>query len=115
MFIEPLLQVGTLHVMKAARIASVMARENSSLLIYFAAERVATAFGKHLETTRLWMIPPNLLAHGVRDWLLIQPGAHHIGRHSAALAPIKPAVRSPSQAIDHRMCVLQTKTRQYDL
>src|SRR5262245_27582732 len=56
--VEALLQVGTLHVMKAARVAAVMARVNAALSVDLNAKRIAAPLGEDFVSPLLGMIPP---------------------------------------------------------
>ena len=96
--------------MKATRVPAVVTGKNPAFTVNLTAERVATTFGKNFEPARLRVITPNLLPHGVRHRLFVQSRTHHAGSHRAALATIEPSVRSPSQAVDYGMRILQTET-----
>src|SRR6516225_8155344 len=81
-----------------------------SFLVDLTSERIAAALGENLKSLSLGVIPPDLLAHGPGERFLIQARAHDAGGHRAALAGIEPAVRAPTQAVDHRVRVLEPKT-----
>src|SRR6478672_8185725 len=101
--------------MEAAGVAAVVTGKNSAFLVDLTAEGIASPFGEDLEAFGLRVIPPNLLAHRVGDWLLVQARAQDFRRNGATLAPVQPAVRSPAQAVHDRMSVFQTKTGQHHL
>lgn len=62
MLAETFAIVAALHIVKASRIAAVVAGEDSPLVIDFAAERVAAAFCEDFVDTFLRVITPDDLA-----------------------------------------------------
>ena len=109
--VESLLVVTPLRVVKAARVAAVMAGEDSAFRVDLAAERVAASFGINLESTRGRVISPDELPHRMHRQLVeTRPQDRAAGR--APLARIEPTVRSPAQRIRNRVRVLQAEALQ---
>jgi hypothetical protein len=95
-FLETLPQIRALHVMKAARVATVVPGEETTLRVEFDAERVATAFRKNLEAARLGMIAPDPLPDHVRNRFLIQTRPRDVRRDGAAMRAVEPAIGTPA-------------------
>ncbi len=87
-----------------------MTGKNAAFYVNLAPEGVAAAFGENFEAFGFGMISPDLLAHSIGYWFLIQSRAHHLRGDRAALTSIKPPVRTPAQTVHHRMRVLQAES-----
>src|SRR4051812_30248423 len=104
MLFEPLLFVGALRIIKAACVAAVVTGKRATLRIHLETKRVAAAFGENFKTFRRGMVPPDQLTEemhrfGVRT---IHARANNVASGCAAAGAIKPAIRSPAQAVRHR-------------
>ena len=108
---EALPQVAALHVVKPPGVTTVVSGVDPPLRIELHAEGVAAALREHLIAACLRVVPPDVLAHG-KNLILVKTGSGHLGCHRAALRRVEPAVRSPAQAVDHRVRVLQPKPSQ---
>src|SRR5215471_277293 len=95
---EALLQIGALDVVEAARVAAVVAGEDTALAVDLQTESVAAALGEDFIAARLRMVAPDELAHRMHRRLLaaVTPD---MARDGAALTGIQPTVRPPLQAI----------------
>src|SRR2546423_840292 len=114
MLFEAFLQVSTLLIVEAARVAAVVPGEDATFGIDLAAKSIAPAFGKNFEPPGLGMVAPDLLPHGFRDRFVVEPGAKNVGSDGAALAGIEPAVGTPMQTVDDRVSVLEAETGKQD-
>src|SRR5262245_18003506 len=98
MLAEPFLEIRPLHIVKAARIAAVMPREQPALGIDLDAESVAAAFSEDFIAPALGMITPDELTQRVHR-RLIDNGTDDIAADGAALRRVQPAVGPPLQAV----------------
>ncbi len=111
---EALLQIGALDVVKAARVAAVVAGEDAALRVDLQAEGVAAALGEDFVAARLRVIAPDELAHRV-DRRLLAAVVLDVAGDGAALAGVQPAVRPPLQAVGAGVGVFQAEAFQQDL
>src|SRR5438270_12194541 len=115
MLFETFLEVSALHVMEAARVAAVVAGEDSTFGIQLAAEGVAAALGKDFEAFGFGMVAPDLLAHGLGDGLFVEAWTQNARGDRAALTGVEPAIRAPTQAVHDRMRVFEAESGKEDL
>src|SRR6476620_21074 len=87
--LETLAIVAALHVVKAARIAAVVPREDAAQVIDLDAKRVAAAFGEHFESLLFRMIAPDVLADH-RHRRALGAGHRDLCRDGAAMRSIQP-------------------------
>src|SRR5262245_40214110 len=94
-FGKSLLQVGALHVMKAARVAAVVSGKNPPFGIDLDTEGIAAPFGEDFVALRFGMITPDKLAHRMHR-LLVDPRALHVAGDGASLSGVEPAIGAPA-------------------
>ena len=95
--------------MESAGVAAVGSREDAAPGIDLDTERVAAALGEDLVPPRLGVVSPDQLAHRVNG-LGVDSRPLDVARCCASLAGVQPAVRTPSQAVGHRVRVLETES-----
>ena len=114
--LEPLLQVGSLLVVEAPRVAAVVAREEASAVVDLATEGVAPTLREHLIDPAFGMVAPEVLALriqglGIRR-LPVGPVDPHIAGHRATLGSIQPSVGAPAQRVGHAVGILEPEARE---
>src|SRR6188472_1922205 len=97
MLAKTLLRIAALHVMKAARVASIVPAEDAAFGIDLHAERIAAPFGEDLVFAHSGMIAPDELPERMRDFLFARPA--NVSRYGAALPRVEPAIGSPAKAV----------------
>src|SRR5688572_6518359 len=94
--------IGTLGVMESSRRSVVGSRKQPSLAVKFHTPRISAALGEKLELSRLRVIAPDGLSQKFHSLYVRGSGA--------PLGAVQPAVRSPVQAVGHRVSVFQSET-----
>src|ERR1700722_7725428 len=99
MLVEPFLEITALHIMKAARVATVVPGIDASFGVDLGTKGIAPSLGEHLIAVRLGMIAPDQFTHRVRGLFAgIKAWTSHVAGHRGSLRGIEPAVRTPLQA-----------------
>ena len=115
-FLESLLQIRALLIVKSAGIAPVVTGKNAPLAVDFTAKSVAAALGEDFINPVFGMIAPDVLPLRKNRWprlrFAVAPRDEDIGRNRAALRSVEPTVRPPAQGVGDTVGVFQPKTSQ---
>src|SRR5258708_1270746 len=100
MFAETLPVISALNSMQMAIRTEVRAVNEFALTIEVQSPGVAAALAKKFELVRQRMITPDAL---------LKFQATNVRRDGAALASVKPAIRSPRERVGNRVCILHAE------
>ena len=114
MLAEPLAGIAALDIVEAAGVSSVVSGKDPPLGVDLEAEGVASALREDLVASRLGMVAPDELAHGVERWFVAAEASDR-PRNGAALRAVEPAVRPPTQMAGDGVRILDAEPLEQDL